>query len=146
MRRDLRAHSPVEVDSDNLFCQTRRDDAHNAYFEFATEFPAEVRRVLRQYDYEGRVTMEDLGEVGLVCARCGYLAGYVTVCPNCRQRDISPCPHCRHEVAREYYEPVSGDLFICPDCRRRVRLQFNDLYDSDGSVNEAVVLVQDAQV
>jgi hypothetical protein len=146
LRRDLQAHSAVEVDPHNPFSETRRDAAQNAYFEFATEFPGEVRRVLRDYGYEGRVTAEDLGEVGLVCARCGFLAGYVTVCPNCRLRDIAPCPHCGHEVARERYEPVSGDRFVCPDCRRRVRFQFNDLGNGDGTVSEPVVLVQDAQV
>jgi hypothetical protein len=146
LRRDLWAHSPVEVDPANPFCQTRRDDDRNAYFEFATEFADEVRRVLRQYGYEGRVTMQDLGEVGLVCAKCGYLAGYVTVCPNCHQRDISSCPSCGQEVARERYKPVSGDLFVCPNCGRRVRLQFNDLDKSDASLDEPVVLVQDAQV
>jgi hypothetical protein len=146
LRHDLWAHSPVEVDPDNPFCQTQRDEARNAYFEFATEFPDEVRRVVRQYGYDGRVTVEVLGEVGLICSRCGYLAGYLTVCPNCQQRDISPCPHCRREVARERYEPVSGDLFVCPECRRRVRLQLTDLDTSDGAVNEPVVIVRDAQV
>ena len=89
--------------------------------------------------------MEDLGEVGLFCTRCGYLTGFVTVCPNCQQRDISPCPHCRHEVPRERYEPIGGDLLVCPDCRRRVCLQFNDLYGPACSVEEPVVIVQDAQ-
>jgi hypothetical protein len=147
LRRDLWAHSPVEVDADKPSCQTHRDDARNATFEFATEFPDEVRRVLREYGHEGRATMEDRGEVGLVCARCGFLTGYVTVCPNCQLRDIEPCPHCGHEVARERYEPATSELFVCPDCRGRVRFEFNpDVYDADGALNEPVVLVQDAQV
>jgi hypothetical protein len=90
--------------------------------------------------------MEDLGEVGLVCVRCGFPGGYVTECPNCGLRDIDPCPNCRHPVARQRYIPVGGDLFRCPDCGRRVRLQLNpDLCRADGSFNEPVVLVQDAQ-
>jgi hypothetical protein len=145
LRRDLWAHSPVEVDPDNPSYQTRRDSDRNAYFEFATQFPGEVQRVLCQYGFEGRVTMQDLGEVGLVCTRCGYLSGFVTVCPNCKQRDIGPCPHCRQEIPRERYEPVAGDLFVCPNCRRRVRLQFNELDNSDRPVSEPVVLVRDAQ-
>jgi hypothetical protein len=145
LRRDLWAHSPVEVDPDSPASQTRRDSLRNAYFEFATEFPDEVRRVLRQYRYEDRVTMQDLGEVSLVCTRCGCLTGFVTVCPNCKQRDIGPCPNCRQEIPRERYEPVGGDLFVCPHCRRRVRLSFNELDNSDRSVNDPVVLVNDAQ-
>lgn len=145
LRHDLWAHSPVEVDPDSPANQTRRDPNRNASFEFATEFPDEVRRVLRQYGFEDRVTMEDLGEVGLVCTRCGYLSGFVTECPNCKQRDIGPCPHCHQEIARERYEPVAGDLFVCPNCRRRVRLEFNELNGSDRPVSEPVVLVKDAQ-
>jgi hypothetical protein len=147
LRHDLWAHSPVEVDHGNPFCETRRDDARNAYFEFPTEFPDEVHRVLRDYGYDGRVTVEDRGEVNLVCAKCGYLAGSVTVCPNCGHRDIDPCPHCGREVAAERYESVAGDLFLCPECRGRVRLEFNpDLVNSDRSINSPVVLVHDAQV
>ena len=146
LRHDLGAHSSVEVDYHNPFCQTRRDDARNAYFEFPTESPDEVRRVLREYGHEPRVRMEDLGEVGLVCAKCGFLAGYVTVCPNCGHRDIDPCPHCGHEVATDHYELGSDDLFVCPNCRRRVRFQFNPEFDNrNGSLPEPVIIVQDAQ-
>lgn len=145
LRRDLWAHSPVEIDPDNPAYQTRRDPDRNAYFEFATEFPGEVRRVLRQYGFEDRVTVQDLGEVGLVCTRCGFLSGFVTECPNCKQRDISPCPNCREEIPREHYEPVAGDVFVCPNCQRRVRLQFNELDNSERSLTEPVVFVKDAQ-
>src|SRR5262249_23558255 len=108
LRRDLGAHSRVEADPDNPFSQTRRDDARNAYFEFATEFPDEVRKVLHERAYDGRVTVEDLGKVGLVWAKCGYFVGYVIVCPNCRHRDIDLCPHCGREVPRERYESVAA--------------------------------------
>lgn len=145
LRHDLWAHSPVEVDPDNPTYQTQRDSDRNAYFEFATEFPSEVRRVLRQHGFENRVSMRELGEVGLVCTRCGFLSGFVTVCPNCNQRDIDPCPHCGQEIFRERYEPVGGDLFECPNCRRRVRLLFNDLGKYERSFIDPVVLVEDAQ-
>jgi hypothetical protein len=147
LRYDLWAHSPVGVDEQNPFCETRWDAARNAYFEFPTEFPGEVRRVLREYGHEGRVTMEDLGEVGLVCPKCGFLGGYVTVCPNCEHRYIDPCPHCGHEIATDHYGRTSDDLFICPNCRRRVRFQFNPEFDNRNvSVPEPVILVEDAQV
>lgn len=145
VRRDLWAHSPVEVDSDNPSCETSRDAARNAYFEFATEFPDEVRRVLHDYGHMGRATMQDLGEVGLVCARCGFLAGYVADCPKCGLRDIDPCPHCGHRVARQCYQPGNGDLFVCPNCRGRVRLEFNPDLGTNGSFSEPVVVVQAAQ-
>jgi hypothetical protein len=146
LRRDLWAHSPVEIDSDNPFFRTQRDGDRNAFFEFATDYSGEVERVLRDYGYQNRVTVSDLGEVGLVCANCGFLAGYVTECPNCHHRDIDPCPHCGHKVARERYQAVSGDLFVCPNCRGRVRMQINpDLCKSDGTFNEPMVLVQGAQ-
>jgi hypothetical protein len=146
LRRDLWAHSPVEVDPDNPFCATQRDAHRDAYFEFATEFPDEVQRVLQEYGHEPRATLEDLGEIGLVCGNCGFFAGYVTECPNCHHRDIDPCPHCGRKVARERYQPVSGDLFVCPECRGRVRLQINpDLCNADGSFNQPMVLIQDAR-
>jgi hypothetical protein len=146
LRRDLWAHSPVEVEPDNPFYQTRRDKDRNAYFEFATEFPGEVERVLREYKYGDRVRLEDHGEVGLVCARCGCPTGYVIQCPNCKFRDIEACPYCTDEVAREHYIPVAGDLFICPKCRHRVRLEFNpELYDTHGALKEPLVFVRKAQ-
>jgi len=42
VRRDLWAHSPVEVDLDHPLRGTHRDEDGRAYFEFATEFPGEV--------------------------------------------------------------------------------------------------------
>ncbi|MBI1916468.1 MAG: hypothetical protein HYS12_17300 [Planctomycetes bacterium] len=146
LRHDLQYRSPVYIDPENPFSETRRDESRNATFEFATETTDEVRRVLRDYGHDGRVTMTELGEVGLVCVKCGYFAGYVTVCPNCGHRDIDPCPHCGHEVACELYEPVSGDLSVCPDCGRHVRLQFNPRLGIIGEPKaEPVVVVQDAQ-
>lgn len=145
LRHDLWAYSLVEVDSDNPASQTHRDPHQNAYFEFATQFPGEVTRVLHQYGFEDRATMQDLGDVGLVCTRCGSFSGFVTECPNCKQRDIGPCPHCHQEIPRERYEPVADDLFLCPNCGWRVRLHFNELDSSDRPVSEPVVLVKDAQ-
>jgi hypothetical protein len=145
LRYDLWAHSRVVVDHLNPFTGTQQDPDGNFYFEFPTSFPEEVKRVLREYGYEGRVTMVGRGEAGLVCANCGYFTGFFTKCPNCGHRDIDPCPTCGHEVPRERYEHVSDDLYICPQCRRRVRLEINpNLCNEDGSFNEPMILVQDA--
>lgn len=151
LRCDLWAHSPVEIDPDSRMHGTHRDADKNAYFEFVTELLPEVERVLDEYDYKDRITLAVVDdEVGENCQNCGNFAGEIlpTVCPTCNHRDISPCPHCGAEVSRQEYEEVSGDLFICPrqDCRRRVRLTINpDLWKADGTLNEPVVLVEDAQ-
>src|SRR4051794_34787763 len=94
-RRDLWAHSPVEVDPDHPLHGTHRDEEGRAYFEFATESPSEVRRVLAKYGYSGKVELTETPTLpGEECANCGNVAGPVrpTVCPNCQFRDISPCP------------------------------------------------------
>ena len=43
VRRDLWAHSPVEIDPDSRVHGTHRDAGRNAYFEFATEMPRRSR-------------------------------------------------------------------------------------------------------
>ena len=48
VRRDLWAHSPVEVDPDGRVHGTHRDAESNAYFEFVTNYPEEVSRVLER--------------------------------------------------------------------------------------------------
>lgn len=146
LRRDLLAHSPVEIDPDNPFCETQRDAEKNAYFEFVTESTEQVRHLLRERGHEDRVTLEVVqAEVGLVCAKCGFFAGFVTVCPNCGHRDIAPCPSCGKEIAREHYLIAGPDTFICPNCRRRVQMQLNPgFYKADGTNNQPVVLVQNA--
>lgn len=147
LRRDLWAHSPVEVDPDNPFCRTRRDADHNTFFEFVTESPEQVRRILQEYGYEGRVSIEILSDnIGLVCARCGFFAAPGTRCPHCNLRDIAPCPLCGEEVACEDYEREGSELFVCPHCRGRVRLEINpDFVRTDGTFEEPVVLVHGAR-
>jgi hypothetical protein len=148
VRRDLYAHSAVEIDPDNPAYQTRRDDQSRAYFEFSTEFIFEVERVLRDYGHQDKVTVEMVaGPVGDPCLRCGYIAGDQTpsVCPNCGLREISPCPKCGKEVSRQAYVPVAGDLFRCPHCGTRVRLHYNEpQFLSDGSYHEPVIVVEQA--
>ena len=71
----------------------------------------------------------------------------LVVCPTCHHRDIDPCPNCAEEVPRQEYEKIAGDLFRCPRCRRHVRLRINpDAWLSDGTLNEPVVVTEDAQV
>jgi hypothetical protein len=57
VRRDLWAHSPVEIDPDSPVHGTHRDVSGNAYFEIVTNYQDEVRRILHEYDYESRVSL-----------------------------------------------------------------------------------------
>src|SRR5947199_6565447 len=116
VRRDLWAHSPVEIDPDSPAHGTHRDAARNAYFEFATDRFPEVQRVLQDYGHADRVTAEVVSDTpGSECLNCGNVSTELnTVCPNCGFRDIDPCPYCNNEVARLAYTPVYGDLFECP--------------------------------
>jgi hypothetical protein len=75
--------------------------------------------VLPDYGHEQHVIMEEIaGPAGEPCLNCGHIAGPVTpsVCPNCRFREIAPCPQCHQEVARQEYISVAGDLYRCPRC------------------------------
>jgi hypothetical protein len=148
VRRDLWAHSPVEVDPDSSVHKTYRDAQQNAYFEFATNYDDEIQRVLRERGYLPRVTMTVVADpVGPECVNCGKSAGLVlpTVCPNCGFRDMSPCPHCNQEVARQAYLPLGGDHFRCPLCHRAVRLRLRDpLFDANGD-NPPLIMAEKAE-
>jgi hypothetical protein len=147
IRRDLWAHSSVEVDPDSLFSRVSRDHDRNVYFECVAEYPEAVQEVVDKAGYTDRVRLEVIRtDVGLVCANCGYPSGFVTKCEKCGYRDIEACPLCRQEVAREQYEAVSGDLFICPACHGKVRLGFSPvLVRSGGRLAEPAVVVRPAQ-
>lgn len=148
VRRDLWAHSPVEIDPDSPTHGTHRDADHNAYFEFATDRLSEVRRVLQEYGHADRTKVEVVQDTaGTECPNCGNLSPQlVTVCPTCLFRDIDPCPYCNNEVARLAYAPVAGDVFKCPMCHRRVRFRFNDpLFDANGHYNQPLVRVSPAE-
>lgn len=149
VRRDLWAHSPVEIDPDSPVHGTHRDENRNAWFEFATDHLAEVRRVLRDYGYEERVSLtatEDMN--GPECVNCGNISPEsVTVCTNCGFRDIDPCPICEREIARLAYLTVEGDLFQCPSCRHRVRFRFQDpMFDGEGHYLQPLVEVRAAEM
>jgi hypothetical protein len=148
LRRDLWAHSPVEVDPDHPLYGTHRNESGRAYFEFATELPDEVRRVIEDYHYSDRVELTESPVLpGEECVNCGNVASPVrpAVCPNCGFQDISPCPICRQPVPRQSYTPISGDLFRCPHCKNRVRLRFNSpLVLPDGDYNQPLVVVAEA--
>lgn len=78
VRTDLWAHSTVEIDPDSRVQGTHRDAERNAYFEFQTDLPDEVHRVLDEYNHRDRVmiqTAEDAG--GEACQNCGNVAGTV---------------------------------------------------------------------
>lgn len=147
-RRDLWAHSPVEIDPDHPLHGTHRDEHRRAYFEFATEFPDEVRGVIEQYHYADKIDLTEVrGLPGEECVNCGNVAGPVrpAVCPNCRFRDISPCPLCSTDAPRQSYTQISGDLYRCPHCKNRVRLRFNSpMFLPDGDYNQPLVVVEEA--
>lgn len=148
VRRDLWAHSPVEIDPDSPRQGTHRDADHHAFFEFATDRLPEVRRVLQQYGYADRARVEVIqDEAGTECLNCGNISPQlVAVCPTCDFRDIDPCPYCGDPVARLAYIPIAGDIFKCPTCHHRVRFQFNDpLFDASGHYNQPLVCVSPAE-
>lgn len=146
LRRDLYAHSPVEIDPDNRLHGTRRDSNGRAYFEFATDYPEEVRRIINQFGYKEQVELTECDDVaGEACANCGNIVGgpIPSVCPTCGFRDISQCPHCSTDVSRQAYVPDAGNLFRCPNCKLRVRLCFNNpLLKADGTYSEPLVIVK----
>ncbi|MBW3540858.1 MAG: hypothetical protein KY476_11355 [Planctomycetes bacterium] len=149
VRRDLWAHAPVELDPDGRVHGTQRDADRNVYFELATELLPEVQRVLERLGHSDRVSVAIAEEpIGEACQNCGSIAGPVlpTVCPTCGHRDIDPCPNCGSEVPRQEYAGLSGDLFQCPICHQRVRLRINpEVWKADGTLNEPVVVTEDAQ-
>jgi DNA-directed RNA polymerase subunit RPC12/RpoP len=148
LRRELWLHCPVQVDPDHPLNGTHRDKAGQAYFEFATAAPGEVRRVIEQGPYAARVELAENPPLpGDECANCGNVAGPVQpiVCPNCGFRDISPCPICGEPIPRQSYTRIAGDLFRCAHCRNRVRLRFNNpMFLPDGSYNQPLVMVEEA--
>jgi hypothetical protein len=149
VRRDLWAHSPIEIDPDNPLYGTHRDELERAYFEFSTQYLEEVDRVLKENGHIDRVKVEQVQQpVGQACQNCGNIAGPVlpTVCPNCHFRDISACPVCHDEAPRQSYTRIGSDLFRCPHCRTPVHLRFNEpMFVNDGTYNEPLVVVEQAQ-
>jgi hypothetical protein len=149
VRRDLWAHSPVEIDPDSSVHPTRRDADCNAYFEFTTQYLPEIERVLTECGHRNRVQMNIVQEdAGPECINCGKTAGPVlpTVCPNCGFRDVSPCPHCGNEVPRQEYQRLGGDLFRCSTCGGYVRLRLRDpLFVENGRDSQSVVIVEPAR-
>ena len=147
IRRDLWAHSPVQVDPDHPLHGTHRDESGRAYFEFTTDLAAEVRRVIDEYHYGAQVELTETPVLpGEECLNCGNVAGPVqpAVCPNCGFRDISACAVCGEEVARQSYARISSELFRCPHCKNQVRLRFNSpMFLADGSFNQPLVVVEE---
>lgn len=56
LRRDLWVYSPIEIDPEDPGVATKRTtDTRTAYFEFETEFPEEVERVIHEHGYVDQV-------------------------------------------------------------------------------------------
>ena len=148
VRHDLYAAAPITLPPDRPTAATFRDAQGRAYFEFATDRPSEVERVLAERHHAGRVALAASDELpGPACENCGNVAGAVlpTVCPNCAFRDISPCPHCGTEVPRQQYVRDVADIYRCPACDHRVRFSFNrPMFDREGNYREPLVVVRDA--
>jgi len=148
IRRDLYAHSPIEIDPDNPAYRSQRNGDGRAFFEFSTDYLDAVERVLIERNHHAFIKLEPAsGPAGEPCLRCGHIEGgpVPAVCLKCGFEDIAPCPHCHTPVPRAKYEKVkvAGDLFKCPACNARVRLSFNDpLLKADGQYNEPVVVVE----
>jgi hypothetical protein len=146
LQRDLQTRLRIEIDPDNARSQTLRDKQGDLYFECVTELPDAIKEMLKQTTYESSVIIDELREFGLVCIRCRYPAGYVTKCPECNFRDVTPSPHCNCEVARELYVSEYGNLFKCPECGKRVYLELNEeLSDVRDQLKEPMVIVTCAQ-
>ena len=124
------------------------DAESNAYFEFSTNYYSEVKRVIENYGHTERVDSVVINdEMGPECVNCGNVAGTVlpSICPVCSFRDISPCPVCQQEIARQAYIHIEGDLFKCPSCEHRVRFRLHDpLFDSNGLYQQPLVSVDRA--
>ncbi len=148
LRRDLWAHSPVEVDPDHPLYGANRDERGRVYIEFATAYPDEARRVVNEYHYADKVDLiETTALLGEECINCGNVAGPVqpAICPNCGFQDISPCPICEENVPRQRYSRIDRDLFRCPHCKNRVRLRYNSpMVLPDGNFNQPLVVVEEA--
>jgi len=147
VRQEVWSRSVVQVDPDNPLYGFHRDEQGRAYFEFATQDPAQVLRVLQEGGYADRVQLGESPSLpGEECENCGNVAGPLlpTVCPNCDFRDISPCPACHHEVPRASYTPLGSRWLRCPHCGNRVRFRFNEpMFLSDGSFNPPLIVVDE---
>jgi hypothetical protein len=120
-----------------------RDLAGRLYFDLRVRDAQPIRDLF--VDCE-RIRVEEMpgGEEEEECLNCGNISGGPppTICPNCRYRDISACPHCHQEVPRTEYETITNSLFRCPRCRTHVRMMINpQLFAEDGHLNEPAVLI-----
>ncbi len=146
LRTDLWENSRVEAVANSPLRGTHFDENGRAYFEYATDFPGEVRDVLRAHEYGNLAVLnENPPPLGQACENCGNIAGphLPLDCPNCRFRDITPCPICDQAVSRLDYIRLGGDLFRCPHCGNRVRLRYNEpMFDPTGLLRSPLVLVE----
>ena len=114
VRRDLGPARPSRLSLTVLHTGHTEIRIRNAYFEFATNYPDEVQKVIDAFGYAPRAGVSIVTEgSGPECTNCGHIAGPVlpTICPTCGFRDISACPYCHQEIARQDYIPMSGDMF-----------------------------------
>lgn len=122
----------LHIEREKPSTRIKRDVFGKIYFDFATYYPKKIDEILLEFGHF--FIAKDLGEVGMSCTRCGFLAGFVTACPECNLRDIDPCPGCHAEIARENYISLASDYFLCPKCKKQVKFSFNDNPDDSHGV------------
>jgi len=152
LRDELIDRGQVWVDPEFPLQGIHRNSEGMPYFEFTTTNREAISDVLNRAENGEHARLTETDEpLGEPCQDCGNIAGSVLppVCPNCGFLDISPCPVCGENHARQNYEKISGNLFYCPTrrggVRHRVRLIFNEpMFRPDGRFNQPLVLVKEA--
>ena len=148
LKSEVLNHVPVGLDPEHPLVGIHRDEAGRAYFEFATDYPGEIRRVIDQFHHTEQVEVLDNPPLpGEECLKCGNIPGPVqpSVCPSCGFKDITSCPVCAQPIPRDSYSPLGGNLFRCPHCRNRVWLRYNSpMVLRNGEFNQPLVVVEEA--
>ena len=72
-RRSLWKYRSIYFDSENPFCEMKRDRDRNPYITIAIESSADLEKLLTETGLQGRFSIADEGEVGTICARLRVL-------------------------------------------------------------------------
>jgi hypothetical protein len=140
-------NAPTDYDREHPLYGIHRDEAGQVYFEFATESPEEVQKVIDQSPIKEQAELTESPSLpGNECMKCGNVAGPINpaVCTSCGFRDIAPCPVCGKEVPRESYLQIVGNLRRCPNCKSRVRFHHNTpIAFPNGDWNQPLIVIEE---